>query len=437
MGLFDLFRREKREEELASVMNDDTVSDALLMALVGHDGIDRAMGIPAIAACVNRIADTVASLDIKLYKRDGERIEELEGDGRTSLLNDDTGDTLDGTQFKKAMVTDMFLEKGGYAYVHRNAGRVVSLHYVDSKRISFQQGADPIFKDYRVLVNGRAYEGFEWIKLLRNTANGYYGKSIIRESELLLNTVYASLKYEQNLVKTGGNKKGFILSTARLTKEAMTKLKEAFRRLYSNNSENVVVLNDGLTFQESSNTSVELQLNENKKTNSDEICKAFLIPPSIINGGATEEDKKLYYEGCILPILERFCTAINRVLLTEDEKKSLFFAFDTTDLIKSDIEKRFRAYEIACKNGFMQVDEVRRREKLPAFGLDFIKLGLQDVIYYPDRNEIYTPNTNKLSKMGVDESVAEPETAINPKTEGQQDDPDEMGQKGGESEDES
>ena len=68
--------------------------------------------------------------------------------------------------------------------------------------------------------------------------------------------------------------------------------------MYSDSSENVIVLNDGLTFKESSNTSVELQLNENKKTNADEICKMFHVPPSIISGKATEEDKKKLHRRC-------------------------------------------------------------------------------------------------------------------------------------------
>ena len=38
-------------------------------------------------------------------------------------------------------------------------------------------------------------------------------------------------------------------------------LRAAFRDLYSNDVENVVVLNEGLEFQESSNTAVEMQLN--------------------------------------------------------------------------------------------------------------------------------------------------------------------------------
>lgn len=100
-----------------------------------------------------------------------------------------------------------------------------------------------------------------------------------------------------------------------------------------------------------------------------------------------------------MPILARFECAINRVLLLEAEKGGKFFAFDTSDMLKADIEKRFAAYEIASKNGFMQIDEIRAKENLPAFGLDFIKLGLQDVLYYPGDHKIYTPNMNQMADL--------------------------------------
>lgn len=408
MGLFN--RNKKRPEIREDTQVDASViSDPLLRALIGGEGVDRdtIMNIPAISACVNMIADTVSSLKIKLYRKDKDRIEEVTDDHRTFLLNEDTGDTLDAVQFKKAMITDMFLGRGGYAYVNRVSGEVISIHYVEEQKIGFHKNCDPIFKDYMLEVGGRTYNPWQFITLLRNTRNGCYGRSIIAESPELWDIIYSSQQYEKTLVKKGGNKKGFLKAKNKVTDEVMQKLKEAFRKLYSNNSENVVVLNDGLEFQESSNTSVEMQLNENKETNNKDACKVFLIPPTIINGNPSEEDKKQYYQGCILPILTRFATAINRAMLLEDEKSTMFFAFDDTDLTKGDIEKRFEAYKIALDSGFMQLDEVRKNEKLPAFGLDFIKLGLQDVIYYPKENKIYTPNTNKLSEMAAQPALPE------------------------------
>lgn len=402
MGLFR--KKEVREtpQNTEVIIDESVISDPLLRALLDKSQVtkDTVMNIPSVSACINKIGDTVATVKIKLYKKEKDRVVEVKDDPRLYLLNEETGDTLDAAQFKKAMITDMYLDRGGYAYVNRVGTQIRSIHYVEASKVGFQKNSDPIFKDFKIEVNGKYYERFDFIKLLRNTTDGLMGKSIIEESDTFLTMMYASLLYEQNLVKTGGNKKGFIQATSRLTKDAIAALKEAFRNLYSNNTENVVVLNEGLTFKESSNTSVELQLNENKKTNSQYICQIFLIPPSIIQGNATEEDRKTFKEECIIPLLSRFETAINSVMLDEDEKGTYLFAFDTDDLTKGDIEKRFGAYKTALDSGFMQLDEVRNKEKLPAYGLDFIKLGLQDVLFYPDTNQVYTPNTNKMSVMG-------------------------------------
>ena len=405
MGL--LFNRRKKPQIREDTITPD-MSDPLLRALIGGDSVDRntAMNIPAVAACVNMIADTVSSLKVKLYRRTDDRVEEVTGDRRTYLLNEDTGDTLDAVQFKKAMVTDMYMGRGGYAFVNKQRGEVKSIHYVEAERVGFLRNTDPIFKDYQIEVDGRSYEPWQFITLLRNTRTGAYGKSIIDECRELLDVIYSTQQYEKGLVKKGGNKKGFLKAKNKLTDDAMSNLKTAFRRLYANNSESVLILNDGLEFQESANTSVEMQMNENKTTNNDDVCKIFLVPPSMVNGRATEEDKKQYYQNCILPILEKFAAAINRAMLREDEKGTLFFAFDDTDLTKGDIQKRFGAYKVALESGFMQLDEVRKQERLPEFGLDFIKLGLQDVLYYPKENKVYTPNTNKMSSPVEEGGVA-------------------------------
>ena len=85
--------------------------------------------------------------------------------------------------------------------------------------------------------------------------------------------------------------------------------------------------------------------------------------------------------------------------LLEKERESYFFAFDTKDLLKVDMEKRYRAYEIASRKGFMQIDEIRTLENLAPLGLDFVKLGLQDVLLDVDTGDIYTPNTNQLTSL--------------------------------------
>ncbi len=91
--------------------------------------------------------------------------------------------------------------------------------------------------------------------------------------------------------------------------------------------------------------------------------------------------------------------ALNRDLLLEKEKGSLYWAFDTKELLKGSMKERFDAYKTALDANFMQVDEVRFAEDMEPLGLTWIKLGLQDVLYDPKTNTIYTPNTNQMQRM--------------------------------------
>lgn len=380
----------------------ESSGDALLLANLADDCMtkERAFDIPAFAACVNKIAETISTIPIKLYRLTDGELEEVKGDPRTRLINDETGDALDGVQFKRALIRDYLTGKGGYAFINRSGGRIKSFNYVKEEEVSFLFSPDPIFKDYDVMIRGARYKPFDFLKILRNTDNGWAGKSVIAESGEVLSVAYNSLKYEKGLVKTGGNKKGFIKSPRKLDEPAMSALKNAWRNLYGNNMDNVVILNEGLDFKEASNTSVEMQLNENKKANSDEICKLFEMPPAMINGGATDIDKANFVQFCLNPALKELECALNRDALLESEKGTCYFAADTSELTKGDMEKRFRAYEVASKSGFMQIDEVRLRENLPPLGLDFVRLGLQDVLYDPKTRQFYMPNMNQTGGLG-------------------------------------
>ncbi len=390
------WKKEERAEDVIS-----QAETALLKALLGNTTVTKteALNIPSVKSCITFIADTVSMIPIKLYRDNNGKAEEVKNDNRVLLLNDDTKDTLDAVQFWRAIITDYFLGKGGYAYINRCFNDVVSLHYVDETHISTIKDIDPIFKKYKIMVNGKEYWPYEFIKILRNTKDGAQGVSLIEENKLILSVAYNSLIFEETLVKKGGNKKGFLKSEKTLTEDAIRMLKEAWRNLYSNNSDNVVVLNKGLEFQEASNTSVEMQLNENKETNSAEICKLFNIPVNIIKGTASKQEYTNAFKMGVMPVLKVIECALNRELLLEREKGSFYFAFDTKEMLKGDIKERFEAYKTAIESNFMQIDEVRYMEDLPALGIDWIKLGLDSVLYNPNTKEIYTPNTNMAQNM--------------------------------------
>lgn len=391
MGFFDFFRkRDESSQDLPVV--EPPVSDVLLRALLNNEAITRekALTLPAVSGAVDLIGNMIAAMPVKLYKHKQGRVEEQENDTRVKLLNGDTGDTLDAFQLKKAMVEDYLMGKGGYCYIQRRRNEVVALRYVEDMYITVLKNFKPIFKDYVILVEGQEYKPYEFIKLLRNTKDGSTGVGLTDELSKTLETAYNTLLYQLSLVKSGGNKKGFLKAQRRLGQEEIDTLKRAWRNMYANNSENVVVLNNGLEFQESSNSSVEMQLDQNKNTLANEINKIFHI----------YEDFDLTFKEAIYPIVKAFETALNRDLLLEKEKKNYFFEFDVKEIIRANLKERYEAYKLAKETGFMTLNEIRRAENLDDIdGLDVINVGLGAVLYSATTHTYFTPNTDSTTDL--------------------------------------
>ncbi|MDR1240255.1 MAG: phage portal protein [Oscillospiraceae bacterium] len=440
MGFLNLFRsnffkqnNESNNKQNNKIENKAIPVDSNFASLFGglsEIGISKAMNIPAFASSINQICEAVAMIPIKLYKfEETQKIKftkEVTDDDRTTLLNDDTGDTLNGAEFKRAMVRDYLVFGNAYAFINRarnvttqvdenvsenisekinknknkrnriktvNYSGIKSINYVATQNISILSNIDPIFKDYNITVQGKQYKPFEFLKILRNTQDGATGKGILSENKELLSTAYSILNYQQNLVEKNGNKKGFIKANTRLSKESMDAIRTSVEQLYNDSERNIIVLNEGLEFKESSNTSVEMQLNENKKSLNNEIKSIFGI-----NQDTTGKiDYFSFFKNAVLPVINEFECSLNRDFLAEKEKDSLYFAFDTKEALKNDpsLKTRFEAYKTALDANIMQIDEIRFMEDLEPLGLNFIKLGLQDVLYNPKTKEVFTPNTGQ------------------------------------------
>lgn len=397
MGIFKrIFKRE-------TVLDTNSLDDPLLRALIGYEVIDRksALEIPVVSSSVDLICNTFAMIPFKLYKeekKDGKKVTKEVEDTRVDIINYDTTDKLDGFQFKKAICEDYLLGKGGYAFIKKIGNNFKGLFYTEEKYITIQKNNDPIFKKFDILVNANTYKDYEFIKLLRNTKDGASGIGLTSEISRALRTAYKRLLYDYDLASTGGSRKGFIKSQKHLDEKGIKALKEAWENYYSGNA-NTVILNDGMEFQEASNTSKENEINEKNITFNTEIKDIFHI-------GNSYDD---FIKNSIMPIATAFCTALNRDFLLEKEKKSYYFAPDTKELFKGSLKERYEAYQIAIKNGFKTRNEIRYLEDDDAIkGLDMINLGLGDVLLNAETGEIYTPNTNKLVKMGENSTKIAP-----------------------------
>ena len=397
--------QESQDVSVRTSVDESTVSDVLLRALLSGETIsrDKAMNIPAVASAVDLISSSIASMPVRLFKYKDEHVEEVTKDERVAMLNGDTRDTLDGFQMKKALIIDYLLDGNGYCYIKKVGNDVAGLYYVDDRFIAISILDEPINKTYTIGCGGGSYQPFDFIKLLRNTRNGAFGFGVTEEISKALETAYKSMMYQLSLVKTNGNKRGFLRAESRLGQDEINLLKKAWNNLYNTeNEENVVVLNKGISFQEASNTSVEMQLNETVKSLNDQIKDIFHI----------SNDFELTFKLAIYPIVKAFETALNRDLLLEKEKGKYFFELDVKEIIRANIKERYEAYKLAKECGFMTINEMRRNENMNHIdGLDIVDLGLGAVLYNTQTHEYYTPNTDSI-KSEEDDAIIDGEEGM-------------------------
>jgi HK97 family phage portal protein len=403
----NIFGRSERRDTPLTPNCTAQVDDVLLRALLGGDTIntETAMSIPAVANAVNRVAAMVAILSVKLYElktdKDGREITtEIKGDPRTFLLNVDGNDTLTSYNTRYNLAKDYLLEKGAFLYIKKSRGDIESLIYCPPDQVNaVVNDTDPLHKDGKYLVMGQQYELFDFVAVLRNSKNGIFGEGLRGQITKVMQTALNNILYEMGVTRKGGAQKGFLQSERELSKPAMEELKSAWRQMFSTNEENMMVLNKGITFTPANDNAVDLQINQRKQTLAKEIDGVF---------GIHNEKFDDIFRDAVVPVLEAIESALNKTMLTEEEKQNRFFQFDKTEVLKASLKERYEAYRIASDIGVLTKNEIRDKEDLqPIDGLDVVGMGLGDVLFDVKTKTYYTPNTGDTKKFDEDIVVDE------------------------------
>lgn len=414
MGIFNFSfnKREASNNDLAIDKSEKELRDVLLGNSVKPEIVvtrDNVMQIPTLASGVNMIAKLIASLPIKMYELVDGEVNEIVEDSRLKLLNFQAEKTMSAYQMKESLVRDYLLDGNGFVYIKKKPNRniIESLHYVDRSQISFLSNFNPIEKDIKITVGTcGTYEVYDFINLCQNSKDGVQGKGLIANNSELLSTMLTSMKREKSISFSGGVSRGVLKSQKPLSEEAMRALKRGWEELYSDNN-NALILSNGIDFQTVSSSGKDMELYNNKKANSDLVAEILNIPKSIMDGTASDEVFNNFVKTTINPILSQIEIALNNSLLFESEKGRIFFDVDTDELLKSDLEKRFKAYEIALRNSILTIDEVRKKEKLkkmPNIG-GLVKLSLADVLYNPETNKAFNTNSSTMTSLdGAEEN---------------------------------
>jgi len=389
---FNWLKREKRSTE------NDVIADVLngLSPLVNGKTISRkqAMSIPVVTKSVNWIASAIASLPIKMYRRTDKGYIEIYDDYRLPLLNNYSGNCMTANDLKRQVIIDLLLEGNGYAYISKLGNKIEKLSYIPTSKLTYTESVDNIDKIVNVWVDGKQVQDYNVFRLVNNTKNGISGVGFISDCQDLLSTILSSLQYENNSISSGV-RRGFLKSKSKLDKDKMDELKQAWKRLTSPSQSDVLVLNAGIEFEDASNTATESQLSQNKTINMHQILAYFGLPTNFFEG-ANSDAYLTAVRIAVIPIVKQLVNALNNYLLLESEKQDLKFDIDTSEILRINANERYNAYQTGLNSGILTIDEVRRMENLPVLDMQYLKLGLGDVLYNIKDGKIFVPNTGAI-----------------------------------------
>lgn len=388
--MFNWFKKEER--------SDNEVLADFISGLTPMNGKTvtkkEALSIPVVANSVNWIASVISALPIKMYRKTEKGYVEVYNDYRLPLLNEYSGNCMTANDLKRQIISDLLLDGNGYAYISKRGNKITKLSYIPTSKLTYTESVDSVDKIINVWVDGKQVQDYNVFRLVNNTKNGISGVGFVSDCQDLLSTILSSLKYEHTSISSGV-RRGFLKSKTKLDSEKLTELKQAWRKLTSPTQSDVLVLNAGIEFEDASSTATESQLSQNKTINIQQVLSYFGLPTNFLNG-ANSDSYLTAVRIAVLPIVSQLATALNNYLLLESEKADLKFNIDVSELLRINASERFNAYQTGLTSGILTIDEVRRMENLPVLDMQYLKLGLGDVLYNVNDGKIFVPNTGQM-----------------------------------------
>ncbi len=385
--MFDWFKRSNDAEILADI------AEGYAPISTATKTRQDALSIPAVATAVDWIAGAIASLPIRMYKATESGYQEVFDDYRLPLVNQYSGNCMTASDLIRNIITDYLLDGNGFAYVVKRGNKIEKLAYIPPFKLTYTESVDVIDKVLKIWIDSREIRDYDLLRICRHTKNGLTGIGFVSDNQLLLSTILNSLDYE-NKTTSSGVRRGFLKSKFKLDPEKLKSLKTAWRKLRNRDSD-VLVLNDGIEFENATSTATESQLSQNKEINIRSILTYFGLPNNFLTN-ANSDSYKTAVQIAVLPLVSILENALNEFLLLESEKGNMKFIIDTNSLLRTNILERFNSYKTGLDSGVLTIDEVRRLENLPVLDLPYVKMSLGDVLYNTNTGDIFVPNTGQM-----------------------------------------
>lgn len=333
-----------------------------------------AVRVPAVAAAVSLISNSVATLPAKTFVSEGETKAADPAHPSYSLIHDRASPWVSAAEFRRLLTIDALTHPApcgagrGYALAVRVNGRVRELHRLDpnSVRVECADDGSPV---YMINLASGGTITRDWRDVLVIDAPGGCPVHHAREAIALALVLEA---HAARLFANGGRPSGVLKFPGTLTPESTQRIKASWQNAHAGSSSGgTAVLESGGDFIPLAFTSVDAEFMAQRQFQIVEIARAFGVPVSMIGDlsratwSNSLEQRQQFLMFSLLPWLRAWEAAYTRVLVADNELDTHSIEFITDDFLRADTASRAEAYSKFRAAGVYTSNELRRLENLP------------------------------------------------------------------------
>ena len=329
-----------------------------------------AMAFSAVFAATRIISETIASLPLGVYERQGQGRIRLTDHPLAKLLKEPNNTQTDFV-WKEYMQACITLHGNAYCHIERDAAaRPIALHPIHPNKVRVKVHND---EKFYVVDDKHTYADYEMLHFLGLSLDGITGISVLGAAREAIGIGLAAQQFGAEFFGNGANLGGILTHPGRLTDDAAKRLKDSWTRSHSglNKAHSTAVLEEGMRYERVGIPPNEAQFIETRKLQVTEIARIFRVPPHMLadlDASSTraniEEQGISFVRDTIRPIVSRWEAELDRKLLREDEKGTLYTRFNLDSLLRGDTKSRFESYATARQWGWLSVNDIRDLENL-------------------------------------------------------------------------
>ena len=343
-------------------------------------------GNEAIYAAVSRIANTMASMQMHLYK--GYKIQEDHPLERIVSL--EPHPSFSAFTWKQTM--EVLLNTEGTAYALRvlnTQGQLLRLDILNPLRVTPKKDQDGNIW-YSVIMDDGSEAlapGFLILAIKHISANGIKG---IRPIDVLRKSLdYDTQVKEMSLDQLDGVNHGIMLTVPNvgLSQAQKDEAVNRFLETYEKSGRSVVILEGGMTATNFANSSVDAQVMNVERITRNRVATVYNLPPHMLGDyadsspGNNEQQTLEYLTLTIGPKVEQWEEEFNRKVLTpEMYAEGYRFRFDVTSLTRTDVKTTAERNQMAIRGGWRKPNEVRAELGLPPDPVGDLLMSSRDLI---------------------------------------------------------